>query len=196
MPFLSASEYTAQARSIVCGATGPTGPTGPTGMTGATGEKGDPGIPGSAGAPGSTGATGATGATGPTGMTGATGEKGDPGIPGSAGAPGSTGATGPTGTIINNIQNVNTSTGPIYNGNYIKIADMLIQWAFQTTIGNGDTTLYFPTPFANDGWTIAFTPVDGSTTTVPGLIGRTATTFTARFGSAIGFTWMAIGYAP
>ena len=65
MPFLSASQYTAQARSLSCavdGSTGPTGPRGPAGigdLTGATG-------------PSSTGPTGPsfTGPAGPTGSPG------------------------------------------------------------------------------------------------------------------------------
>ena len=69
MPFFSASEYTSQARSIVCGYTGSTGYTGDTGSTGYTG------------ATGSTGYTGASGSTGYTGTTGYTGYTGSSGFP-------------------------------------------------------------------------------------------------------------------
>jgi hypothetical protein len=55
MPFLSASQYTAQSRSTVCGTTGPVGPIGPTGPAGVSTN---------------TGATGYTGNTGPVGPTG------------------------------------------------------------------------------------------------------------------------------
>lgn len=55
MPFLSASQYTAQSRSTVCGTTGTTGPTGPSGP---------------AGTAAATGSTGPTGNQGPTGYTG------------------------------------------------------------------------------------------------------------------------------
>jgi len=55
-PFLSASQYTAISRTLVCGATGPVGPTGPnsgstgnTGSTGSTGPTGPPGTPGTNG---------------------------------------------------------------------------------------------------------------------------------------------------
>jgi len=55
MPFLSASQYTSQSRSTVCGTTGPVGPIGPTGPAGVSTN---------------TGATGYTGNTGPVGPTG------------------------------------------------------------------------------------------------------------------------------
>lgn len=61
MPFLSASEYTSQARQIICGQTGATGMSGPTGATGAGGPTGYTGY---------TGYTGQTGAMGPTGPAG------------------------------------------------------------------------------------------------------------------------------
>jgi hypothetical protein len=74
MPFLSASEYTAQSRTIVCGLTGPTGPNnGVPGATGSTGPQGPSGSPGSQGNTGSTGSTGSTGATGPQGPAGTNG---------------------------------------------------------------------------------------------------------------------------
>jgi len=57
MPFLSASQYTAQSRTTVCGTTGATGAIGPTGP---------------AGQASNTGATGYTGSTGPIGPIGPT----------------------------------------------------------------------------------------------------------------------------
>lgn len=88
MPFLSASEYTAQSRQINCGATGKqgsTGVTGPMGMTGPLGLTGPIGI---------TGVTGVSGHTGSSGYTGHTGMQGSTGITGITGAIGPTGAAG------------------------------------------------------------------------------------------------------
>ena len=62
MPFLSASQYTAQSRQLSCSATGPVGPAGPTGAPGANSD-----------VTGHTGASGPTGHTGPTGIQGPTG---------------------------------------------------------------------------------------------------------------------------
>lgn len=59
MPFLSASQYTAQARQVACSSTGPIGPVGPVGPTGAPSNV--------------TGPTGIQGATGPVGPTGTPG---------------------------------------------------------------------------------------------------------------------------
>jgi len=80
---MSASQYTAQARTITCGTTGPVGPVGPTGAGAVTGDTGPmgptgdvftgptgPSYTGHTGADG-TGSTGSAGATGPTGPTGA-----------------------------------------------------------------------------------------------------------------------------
>jgi len=81
MPFLSASQYTAQARSLSCaidGSTGANGPRGPAGVGDITGPTG----------PSSTGPTGSS-FTGPAGPTGPTGSAGIDGV------------TGPTGTGIN-----------------------------------------------------------------------------------------------
>lgn len=63
MPFLSASEFTAQSRNLVCGLTGPTGPSGGggAGSTGTTGPTGPTGTPGTNGVNGVTGPTGAGG---------------------------------------------------------------------------------------------------------------------------------------
>ena len=91
-PTFSASEFTAQARTIVCGSTGPTGPSG--GPVGPTGSPGTNGINGVTGAPGTNGINGATGATGPQGLTG---EAGPTGFTGEAGPTGLTGEAGPTG---------------------------------------------------------------------------------------------------
>ncbi len=97
MSFLSASQYTAQARSIVCGATGPVGPVGPQGFTGTTGSTGAQGPTGNDGPQGNTGDTGPQGNTGATGETGATGPQGIPGTNGTNGTNGIDGATGPQG---------------------------------------------------------------------------------------------------
>lgn len=70
MPFLSASEYTAQSRVLSCGNTGSVGPAGPTGTIGPTGSGG------------------ATGTTGPTGLKGDTGPIGPSGIKGDTGTSG------------------------------------------------------------------------------------------------------------
>ena len=78
MPFLSASQWTAQKTTLICGSTGAQGPPG------ITGPQGPPG--------GSTGNTGNTGSTGPRGPTGASGANG---LPGASGNPGATGPTGP-----------------------------------------------------------------------------------------------------
>lgn len=59
MPFLSASQYTAQARQLACSSTGSTGPVGPAGPTGASGA--------------ASVVTGPTGQRGPTGLAGPTG---------------------------------------------------------------------------------------------------------------------------
>jgi hypothetical protein len=83
MPFLSASQWTAQKTILVCGSTGAQGPPGITGPQGPAG--------------GSTGNTGNTGSAGPTGATGASGANGLPGASGNPGATGPTGPTGPTG---------------------------------------------------------------------------------------------------
>ena len=57
-PFLSASQYTAVSRSLVCGATGPQGATGSnSGYTGSTGAPGSTGPTGPAGTPGTNGIT-------------------------------------------------------------------------------------------------------------------------------------------
>lgn len=82
LPFLSASEYTAQARLTVCGSTGAPGPQGPTGPAG-TGATGDTGPQGSTGDTGPVGPS-VTGDTGDTGPQGPTGQQGPAGI--SAGA--------------------------------------------------------------------------------------------------------------
>ena len=101
-PTFSASEFTAQARTIVCGATGPTGPSG--GPVGPTGAPGTPGTSGTTGSPGGTGSTGSTGPQGPTGApgtngtNGSTGASGTNGTNGATGTPGTNGDTGPTGT--------------------------------------------------------------------------------------------------
>jgi hypothetical protein len=103
MSFLSASEYTARARSIVCGDTGPVGPVGPQGFTGTTGSSGPTGDQGPTGNTGDTGPQGPTGNDGPQGPTGLAGETGPQGIPGNdgqtgpAGTNGNDGATGSTG---------------------------------------------------------------------------------------------------
>ena len=84
MPFLSASEYTAQSRQIVCGATGKkgdTGETGPMGMTGPLGLTGPLGPTGLTGNSGPTGPIGHTGGTGITGFTGPLGPTGTSGVP-------------------------------------------------------------------------------------------------------------------
>ena len=73
MSILSASQWTAQNRTVLC-----VGKTGPNGSIG------------SDGTPGPNGPTGATGPTGPSGPTGPTGLQG---------VVGSTGATGPTGPV-------------------------------------------------------------------------------------------------
>lgn len=78
MPFLSASQWTAQQNVLSCGTTGAQGP---------------PGITGPSGSPG--GSTGNTGSTGPRGNTGATGISGANGLQGASGDPGATGPTGP-----------------------------------------------------------------------------------------------------
>jgi hypothetical protein len=65
MPFLSASQYTAQARSLTCAIDGSTGAAGPTGPVGPTGEGAF------TGPAGSNGDTGFTGPTGPAGSAGA-----------------------------------------------------------------------------------------------------------------------------
>jgi len=123
MPFFSASEYTAQARTIVCGVTGPTGPN--NGVPGATGSTGPQGPQGPSGSPGSQGNTGSTGSTGATGATGPQGPAGTNGI--------STGAIlyfnladntlnyvgSPTGSITSTLQNIgggNNYYYPSYNG--------------------------------------------------------------------------------
>ena len=62
MPFLSASQYTAQSRQVACSATGAVGPVGPTGSSGPTGSAGN--------LTGPTGLAGATGSVGPTGTPG------------------------------------------------------------------------------------------------------------------------------
>lgn len=67
MPFLSASQYTAQSRVLSCGSTGSAGPVGPTGTGGP---------PGVTGYTGHTGITGYTGNTGPTGIQGPAGTAG------------------------------------------------------------------------------------------------------------------------
>lgn len=58
MVFLSASQYTAQARQVACSSTGPTGAVGPVGPTGAASVVTGP-----------TGIQGATGIQGPTGAS-------------------------------------------------------------------------------------------------------------------------------
>ena len=73
---MSASQYTAQSRSLSCGIQGPTGPAG-SGGTGAF--TGPDGPTGSDGQTGSDGPTGYTGSDGPTGYTGCTGPIGPPG---------------------------------------------------------------------------------------------------------------------
>jgi len=89
MSFLSAGQWTAQARNITCG--------GGTGSTGASGINGSTGSTGSSGSTGSTGSTGPTGANGTNGLTGPTGANGSNGSNGSNGNDGVTGPTGPTG---------------------------------------------------------------------------------------------------
>jgi hypothetical protein len=111
-PTFTASEYTAQARSIVCGVTGPTGPN--NGVTGSTGSTGPTGPTGPIGPSGPQGASGSTGSTGPMGPSGTNGI--------------STGAIlyfnlsdntlnysgSPVGTITNTFTNVGSSTNPYY----------------------------------------------------------------------------------
>lgn len=82
MPFLSASEYTAQSRQTVCGATGKKGDTGNTGPIGETGPLGLTGPLGPTGLTGNSGPTGSIGHTGNTGMTGFTGPLGPTGTSG------------------------------------------------------------------------------------------------------------------
>ena len=104
-PTFSASEFTAQARTIVCGATGPQGPPGtPGGPTGSTGPSGTPGTNGIDGLTGATGATGAPGPQGIPGRDGLPGNAGNQGNQGIQGEPGPSGATGPPGE---------TSVGPV-----------------------------------------------------------------------------------
>jgi hypothetical protein len=98
MPFLSASQWTAQKTILVCGSTGAQGPPGITGPQGPAG--------------GSTGYTGYTGSAGPTGATGASGANGSPGASGNPGAtgptgPGITGPTGQAGTGGNGVTGLN-----------------------------------------------------------------------------------------
>ena len=70
MPFLSASQYTAQSKVLSCGSTGSQGPAGPTGTLGPTGVTGFTGNSGPTGLKGDTGSTGSTGNTGPAGISG------------------------------------------------------------------------------------------------------------------------------
>lgn len=95
MPFLSASQWTAQQNVLSCGTTGAQGPPGITGPSGSPG-----GVTGNTGNTGSTGGTGATGNTGNTGSTGKTGSTGNTGSTGPTGVTGPTGFTGPTGLGI------------------------------------------------------------------------------------------------
>jgi hypothetical protein len=90
MSFLSASAWTAQARTLVCGTTGAAGPPGPigpggtqgpTGNEGPTGNQGPTGNDGPTGAPGTPGLTGPTGNQGPIGLAGPTGNTGPRGPP-------------------------------------------------------------------------------------------------------------------
>lgn len=69
MPFLSASQYTAQSRQVACSATGAVGPTGSAGnLTGPTGVAGVTGSVGPTGLAGATGSVGPTGTAGPPGI--------------------------------------------------------------------------------------------------------------------------------
>jgi len=88
MSILSASQWTAQNRAVLC-----VGKIGPNGSRG------------SDGTPGPNGPTGATGPTGPSGPTGPTGLQG---------VVGSTGATGPTGPVSFPLTFLNAQTGGGY----------------------------------------------------------------------------------
>lgn len=122
MPFLSASEYTAQSRQINCGATGKQGSTGITGPMGMTGPLG------------LTGPNGATGASGHTGVTGAIGHTGGTGVIGVTGITGTMGSTGPTGAAGSKLGYVTFSLAGKYS------------WSAGAT---NSYTLTFSTAFAN-----------------------------------------------
>jgi len=140
MPFLSASQYTAQSRVLSCGSTGSVGPAGPTGLTGPTGV---------------TGYTGFTGSTGPTGL------KGDTGSTGSTGNTGPTGSSGvPIGTIGLCPGIIGIPTGYHYcNGNAIsRTAFPELFSKIATNFGAGDGTVLRITG-ATSGTTISGTSV-------------------------------------
>ena len=114
MPFLSASEYTAQSRQIVCGATGKKGDTG---LTGPMGETGPLGMTGPLGPTGLTGITGMTGTIGHTGITGMTGFTGPLGPTGTSGVPvgavtAYAGSSVPSGWLLCNGFTYSTATYP------------------------------------------------------------------------------------
>jgi hypothetical protein len=123
MPFLSASQYTAQSRVLSCGSTGSVGPAGPTGTLGPTGV---------------TGFTGFTGNTGPTGLQGVTGSTGSTG---NAGPTGSSGV--PIGTIGLSPGVIGIPTGYHYcNGNAIsRTAFPELFSKIATNFGAGDGTI-------------------------------------------------------
>lgn len=114
---MSASQYTAQSRSLSCGTTGAQGPTGPGSSTGPTG-------------PSFTGPTGSafTGPTGPS-FTGPTG----PSFTGPTGSGGSTGSTGPTGPA--------TTTPTIYTFPALAVAlvtDGIVSTRYSGSVGSPD----------------------------------------------------------
>lgn len=136
MPFLSASQWTAQKTILVCGSTGAQGPPGITGPQGPAG--------------GSTGYTGYTGSAGPTGATGASGANGLPGASGNPGAtgptgPGITGPTGQAGTGGNGVTGLNPYASFVTN--YSSDKQII-------TSSNGNlSTPYFPNGDSIQAWT-------------------------------------------
>jgi hypothetical protein len=152
MPFLSASQWTAQQNVLSCGTTGAQGPPGitgpsgsPGGSTGNTGNTGSTGPTGPTGATGNTGNTGGTGSTGNTGSTGPTGVTGPTGFTGPTG-PGITGPTGQAGTGGNGVTGLNPYASFVTN--YSSNDKQII------SSSNGNlSTPYFPNGDSIQAWT-------------------------------------------
>jgi hypothetical protein len=187
MPFFSASEWTSQARSIVCGSTGPTGPVGPPGgPTGPTGSS----------TTGSTGPTGLAGATGPTGLAGATGPLGPTGTNGTNGVDGATGSTGSTGPSPTGIKPPDST--PYVSQGYQQIGNVIYQWG-EVLAGSPSGSVTFHVPYRSvpgESPSVIIQPIAGSGA-VPFVANITNTAFNFSSGQipiAV-IKWFSVGFA-